>query len=73
MKTFCGVRFNTSGKVTFRTIFVYSILENTFKEVAHNPLFLSEIDAVIRCLQEFLTKNNYIGGIEIDFLSETPP
>ncbi len=73
MKTYCGVRFNTSWKVTFRTIFVYSILENTFKEVAHNPLFLSEIDAVIVCLQEFLTKNNYMGGIEIDFLSETPP
>ena len=31
------------------------------------------MDAVIRFLEDFCKKNNYTGGIEIDFLSETPP
>lgn len=73
IKTFCGANFNTSGSITFWTMFSYSAIENSFKEVELNTFFKQDIDKITWFLQDFLKKNNSSLWVEIDFLSEVPP
>ncbi len=73
LKTFCGVNFNDSGKVTFRTLFVYDIQENHFKKKDFQEVFRHDIDPLILFLEESLQESGYHRWVEIDFLSEAPP
>ncbi len=73
VKTFCGVNFNTSGKVTFWQMWTYSILENSFEESELNTFFKQNADQVSGFIKNFLYQHGYHGGIEIDFLFEAPP
>ncbi len=73
MKTFCGVKFNTSGKVTFGTIFVYDILNNSFKESPFRSISKYDVENISAFLENFLQWNNYVWWFEIDFLTEAPP
>ena len=72
IKTFCWVNFNTSEKITFRTVFHYSSVENTFKEDKFAVFFKHDIERITLFLQNFLTENGFSGWMEIDFLAETP-
>jgi len=72
IKTFCWVNFNTSGKITFRTVFHYSSVENVFKEDKFAVFFKYDVERITLFLQNFLTENGFSGWMEIDFLAETP-
>lgn len=72
LTNYSWVRFNTSWKVTFRSIYVYSILENAFHVVEFDSLF-STRTRVTSFIESYLQEHNYTGGIEIDFLAEAPP
>lgn len=71
-KTYCGVNFNNSGKITFRSLHHYSIIDNIFKEDPFNILFKHDTKKMIQFLQYYLVENNFSKGIEIDFLTEAP-
>ncbi len=73
MKTYCWVNFNTSGMVTFRSIFVYDIVHRTFKQERFLTSFKYNVDKMSVFLQDFLRGQNFSGWVEIDFLTETPP
>jgi hypothetical protein len=73
LKTFCGLNFNNSGKITFRTLFVYDIREDHFKKKNFQEVFRQDIDPLIILLEDFLAKNNFSKWVEFDFLSEAPP
>lgn len=73
LKNFSWIRFNTSWRVTFRSIYVYSILENTFHEARIDSIF-STTDHLSIYLERYLIDHWYTNpGIEIDFLAEAPP
>ena len=72
LKTFCGIRFNTSGKVTFGKIFHYSALTHTFREDAFEVFFKYDSEQIARCLEGFLVEQETIQGMEIEFLTEAP-
>lgn len=73
VKTYCGINFNTSGKITFWKTFTYSIIEHIFEEDELSSFFQHDTNQITQFLQNFLTKNGYIGWLEIDILFETPP
>lgn len=73
MKTFIWVNYTTSSRVTFRTIFVYSIGEGSFEEVPFGKFFPERMEHISAFLEDFLKLHGYSSGIEISFLTETPP
>ncbi len=73
LKTFCGVNMNTSGKAKFGIVSYYSTFEKTFKEEEFPVFFKYDTEKITKFIQDFLIQNEYSGGIDIDFLIETPP
>ncbi len=61
MKTYCGANFNTSGKVTFRSIFVYDIVHRDFKQERFLTSFKYNVDKISIFLQDFLKIHGYTG------------
>lgn len=73
LKTYCWVRFNSSWRITFRSIYVYSILEDTFNEVWFDSIF-STRTCIEKFLEEILREQCWVSsGIEIDIIAEAPP
>ncbi|MFA6090357.1 MAG: hypothetical protein WC774_01115 [Candidatus Gracilibacteria bacterium] len=72
MKTFCAANLNSSSKITFGSIFHYSSKEDNFKEDNFDIFFKHDTERISLFLQDFLVKNGFSGGMEIDFLSEAP-
>ncbi len=73
LKTFCGVCPNNSGKITFRTLYVYDILLHTFREKSFSESFQDSLDNLALFLERYLHDQGFVWGIEFDFLSEAPP
>ena len=67
------MNYTTSSRVTFRTIFVYSIGEGSFEEVPFGKFFPDQMAHMSAFLENFLKLHGYSSGIEISFLTETPP
>lgn len=73
LKTFCGINRNNSGKVTFRTLYVYDIFLHDFREKSFSESFHDSTENVALFLEEYLQEHDFLWGVEIDFLSEAPP
>ncbi len=73
LKTFCGICPNNSGKITFRTLYVYDILLDTFREKSFAESFQHPIENLTLFLENYLHEQGFVWGIEFDFLSEAPP
>lgn len=71
-KTYCWANTNASGKVTFHTVYHYSIFKDAFDEDLFTVFSKYDTERLAQFIQDFLLENGFSGGMEIDFLAEAP-
>lgn len=73
LKTYCGVSFNASKKVTFRTVTHYSSLKDSFEKDDFESVFKkARTERVSKALETYLAQNGNPIGMDISLLTEAP-
>ncbi len=73
LKSYIGVNFNPSWRVTFGTILTYDILSDAFRKSPFTTVFQHDIQPLITYLETYFLERKFTSGVSIDFLSEAPP